>query len=471
MRSKEAKAKFVEADRLYKAKQYEAALTVLDELDAQFPETRNIIYPRAMCLARLGKFDKALDLCQQLKVEFGDPRGESLTKKIADLRKALAESEKPKEKEKVSSVAPTFQIYTLDSSPPDLGSAENKKHSEFTPVFDPTTQSASGGLLSQDINQSLDAFDMSGAPVMDAAGLDDIFAMKTAPPPMPKYEPGPMRWVYIGIGVAAALVVAALLAFPLVRNGGSLTSAPPATRTTVQASEPAPPPEIKWFESFEAGMETAYEEGRPVLLYFYSSNNPSNDQTDMDEGTWNDTNVRQLLSGFVCIRVDIDKDTYDKEFYEVSATPTTILSAYAWDNPALERSGYIPASDFLKQVAELGLEPYRPPDIQPLPVAALVLLPIFGLVAAFVPLFLTLLILGKLPEDDPVSGAFGILAVGCAAPFLGFILLRSVYDMGRFQYFIYYAILSAHLLVFYLILSTMVGMPFHDYVYYATLER
>ncbi|GMU91933.1 MAG: hypothetical protein AMXMBFR4_09910 [Candidatus Hydrogenedentota bacterium] len=217
MRSKEAKAKFEEADLLYKAKKYEAALAVLDELDARFPETRNIIYPRAMCLARLGKFDKALDLCQQLKVEFGDPRGDKLIKKIGDLRKALVEAEKPKEKEKVAGVGPAFHVYTLDSSPPELGTDEKKKNLKFTPVFDPATQSTSGSLVSRDINQSLDAFDLSGAPVMDSAGLDDIFAMKTAPPPLPRREPSAMRWVYIGLGVAAALVVAALLLLPLLR--------------------------------------------------------------------------------------------------------------------------------------------------------------------------------------------------------------------------------------------------------------
>lgn len=168
----------------------------------------------------------------------------------------------------------------------------------------------------------------------------------------------------------------------------------------------------------------------------------------MEDGTWNDPKVRELLEGFVRIRVNIDTDEYDQEIYEISTTPTTIVSGFAWDEPLLEKTGYVPAGEFHRQVTALGIEPYRAPDVGPLPVAALVLLPIFGIIAALVPLFLILLILGKPPADDPVNGAFSILAVGCAAPFLGFVLLRNVYDMGRFEYFIYYAILSAHLVVF-----------------------
>ncbi len=167
MRSREARDKFNEADRLYREKQYADALVVLDDLDKEFPDTKNVLYPRAMCLARVGRFDEALDLCRQLKVEFGDPRGEKLMGKVSALRKALVEKEKKKQAPvATTSAAPPPTIFTLDSNPPPVA---DKKNMEFSPVFNPGAAApATPG--SETSGGAGDVFDLGdGSPVIDFA--------------------------------------------------------------------------------------------------------------------------------------------------------------------------------------------------------------------------------------------------------------------------------------------------------------
>lgn len=78
MDQKEAKEKYERADALYRQKRYQEALAILDDLDKAFPNTKNIMYPRALCLGQLGRIDEALDVCTRLITILGDPRGEQL---------------------------------------------------------------------------------------------------------------------------------------------------------------------------------------------------------------------------------------------------------------------------------------------------------------------------------------------------------------------------------------------------------
>lgn len=78
MNHQEAGSKFKQSEILYAQGLYEQALQVLKELDAAYPNTKNILYPMALCYAGLGKTEKAGNLCDRLINEFQDGRAKSL---------------------------------------------------------------------------------------------------------------------------------------------------------------------------------------------------------------------------------------------------------------------------------------------------------------------------------------------------------------------------------------------------------
>ena len=73
-----SQVKFKEADQLFNAARYQEALVLLEDLNRQFPNTKNIVYPAAMCLDKLGRSQEALPLCNHLIQQFQDPRAVAL---------------------------------------------------------------------------------------------------------------------------------------------------------------------------------------------------------------------------------------------------------------------------------------------------------------------------------------------------------------------------------------------------------
>jgi len=59
MNSESAKQRFQEANRLFKNRQYEKALELLQQLNREFPNTENIMYAAALSLEKLGSIDEA----------------------------------------------------------------------------------------------------------------------------------------------------------------------------------------------------------------------------------------------------------------------------------------------------------------------------------------------------------------------------------------------------------------------------
>ena len=82
MDSDDPKQRFQAADALYKQQRYQDALRILDELDMKFPNTRNIMYPRALCLHALGRSDEALNICEFMLVLFNDTSSQELKARI-----------------------------------------------------------------------------------------------------------------------------------------------------------------------------------------------------------------------------------------------------------------------------------------------------------------------------------------------------------------------------------------------------
>jgi hypothetical protein len=69
-----AAAKFKEADSLFRSGRYQEAMQVLVELDRSFPHTKNILFPMALCLEKLGCPGEAEQMCDRLIAQFGDQR-------------------------------------------------------------------------------------------------------------------------------------------------------------------------------------------------------------------------------------------------------------------------------------------------------------------------------------------------------------------------------------------------------------
>lgn len=74
--------KFDEANALYQDDDYRAALELLDALDAAYPENKNILYARAQCCAKLGKYDTAVALCQTCVERWDAPRAKQLLDRL-----------------------------------------------------------------------------------------------------------------------------------------------------------------------------------------------------------------------------------------------------------------------------------------------------------------------------------------------------------------------------------------------------
>ncbi len=77
-----SREKFKEADALFRAGDYQPALTVLEALNRYHPNQKNILYPAAMCLDKLGRSKEALPICTQLIQSFQDPRASALKLEI-----------------------------------------------------------------------------------------------------------------------------------------------------------------------------------------------------------------------------------------------------------------------------------------------------------------------------------------------------------------------------------------------------
>ncbi len=82
MESAEARERFRQAVSLYREKRYGACLVILDELDASFPYTREVMYARALCLASLKRLEESQTLCDYLISALNDKQAEELRDRL-----------------------------------------------------------------------------------------------------------------------------------------------------------------------------------------------------------------------------------------------------------------------------------------------------------------------------------------------------------------------------------------------------
>lgn len=74
----DSKAKFSQSKELYSEGKYEESLSVLQELNEEYPGTKNILFPMALNLRALGRFDEALAVCDEVILQFDAEKAHKL---------------------------------------------------------------------------------------------------------------------------------------------------------------------------------------------------------------------------------------------------------------------------------------------------------------------------------------------------------------------------------------------------------
>lgn len=82
MDSQQASHHFKKAEALYQQGEYRQALDVLSQLNAQYPNSKNILYPMALSLENLGQIEQAEQVCERL-IQLQHPHAERIKARLA----------------------------------------------------------------------------------------------------------------------------------------------------------------------------------------------------------------------------------------------------------------------------------------------------------------------------------------------------------------------------------------------------
>ena len=86
-----AQNKFGQADQLFQQSRFDEALSLLDELEQAFPNSPNIMYPRARCLVEIGETNEAMDLLDELVLQFQHEEAMQLKAELQDAMLTLTQ--------------------------------------------------------------------------------------------------------------------------------------------------------------------------------------------------------------------------------------------------------------------------------------------------------------------------------------------------------------------------------------------
>ena len=82
MEREETKAKFDKAKALYSTGQYEESLAILIELNRIYPVTKNVLFPMALSLRALHRYDEALAICEEVILNFDAEKAHNLRRQL-----------------------------------------------------------------------------------------------------------------------------------------------------------------------------------------------------------------------------------------------------------------------------------------------------------------------------------------------------------------------------------------------------
>ena len=106
---------------------------------------------------------------------------------------------------------------------------------------------------------------------------------------------------------------------------------------------------IDWIEDYNAGIELAKKQNKPVLLAFYKRS--TRFSTDMWNNTYNNPEVKSHVeTNFVPVLIDVDKQPKIAEQYKVSYYPSHFVKDPNTDRIVGPRLGYDPPALFITEL-------------------------------------------------------------------------------------------------------------------------
>jgi len=299
VKNKDATKRFQQADRLFREGRYKEALYILNLLDESFPNDRHILWPKAMCLTKLGRRDDAIALLQRIVDEFDYPKAKDLLLQLA--------------REQHDPAQPEASRGTSPGTPAPDAMAHPDAFNEDRDSFD----------LGEFTPSDLDASEFVQKGVLTPANKAAI---------SPVEHSREIPWGIVATAtVGVIVVVAAVVLFLNFRDASPDAPAPQAeSRPSEQIAEPAPAPQEpaepypgastgnavipqpEWTDEQLAAWFQAYEEEWPV-----ERRRELNDMRDTMSPTEKERYQAAYRQG-------------ERVFYGVSTASEVDLGAYAW---------------------------------------------------------------------------------------------------------------------------------------------
>ena len=114
----------------------------------------------------------------------------------------------------------------------------------------------------------------------------------------------------------------------------------------------APRDTLDWIEDYDAGIEQARQQNKPVLLAFYKPTAPMS--INMFDNTYNKSDVIEYVeTNFVPILINVDKYPEIAKLYNINYYPTHYIKKPDSDELFGPILGFDPPESFISQLKEL----------------------------------------------------------------------------------------------------------------------
>jgi thiol:disulfide interchange protein len=107
---------------------------------------------------------------------------------------------------------------------------------------------------------------------------------------------------------------------------------------------------IAWLTDYDAALKQARSEGKLVLIDFFAA--WCGPCQLMERTTFVDDEVKRSLTGFVPLKIDVDRQPQVAARYGVEGLPTTLV-VDAHGKPVAQAVGYLDAKEYVKTLGDL----------------------------------------------------------------------------------------------------------------------